>query len=422
VKRFLLALLALAAAVAGAWFVFQKEGEEQRRERAETRLLQFDARQVQALTWSVDGVPWRFEKQGESWRLVSPFRDNADPRSIQRLLGLPINAQAMQVIDDPAELSDYGLDPPVRRLELEGVDAPALRVGNKTPTADAYFAQVEGRPEVLVLDFMTGSALQVHPELLREATLTGLRRTEVNGLDLAWGDSAVRLEREGSAWWIVSPMRLPASSADVERLLGAIDETLAVGFVDDGEKDDPRFGFEGATALGVVVTTPSESRDLTFGSVEEGLRFVRRGDRASILIVQDESLAGLPSGLNDLVGRALTGVNRYRVRSFEYRTSAGTLSAARGEDDAWVREDGGRLDDGLVYRLLVGVLEARVEDWKPGAAGGGSPLATLEFGLEDGANDRIEFFAGRRARVESLPDVTFVTAGDPPAIPPALLR
>lgn len=421
-KRILIALLTLLVAAGVAWLVTRDQEQSARAERAQIRLLDFDARAVEAFTWSVDGDAWRFERDGDRWRVVSPVVDRADPGSVQRLFALALNADALQVIEDPADLADYGLDPPRRRLEVEGVDSPALRVGDKTPTSDGFFAHVEGRDEVLVLDYVTGRTLQVHPELMREATLTGARRGEITAIDIGWSDSTARLEREGESWWFVDPVRLPASASAVDRLLAALDETLVQGFIDDADPADPRFALEADSTLHLALQLDGTRRVLAFGATsEDGMRYTRLEGRDTVLLVPQEGLDGLPAGMQDLTARGLTAVNRYRVQRFDYRNGPASVSAARGDDGSWFSDDGRRLDDGQVYRLLVAVLEARVASWsvEPGTPGG-TPVASLSFEVEDSAADRIVFYPGRRARVDSLPDVLFVTAGDPPPVPAAL--
>ncbi len=423
-KRLLAGLLALLVVSAAAWFVLRRERQQQRAQRTESRLLQFDDREVSGLEIRREGRDWLFEQRDGRWYVTEPVDDLASAAGVRRLLSVVQQATVIETVEQTEDLAAYGLDPPLQSLQVVGPAVPALHLGDVTPLGDGVFARVEGRPGVLVLGRVEAETLRTPPEGLRDRSLTGLLGSEVIAVELRRGGASLRLERVDQTWWLTEPTRLPASIPAVDGLLGALDESPVVGFLDGVDEADPRFGLDSADTLRVTLQTSVARREVRIGAaVSEEARFAWRDDRPPVLAVLAEPLDAVVVDERRMASGTLTPFNRYRVTRFDYRVGADTLSAARDEGDVWVGEDGRRLDEGAVYGLLVGLLEARISGWI--AAEGepaGEATASLTFTLESGQGDRIEFFPDRRARVESLPHVLYRLPADPPAIPAGLRR
>jgi hypothetical protein len=410
-------VLALVGGV--AWFVLEQEARRAERERGQALLLEFDERAVVALTLTNRGEEWRFERRPHGWRVVRPVEDAADDVAVHELLAATRKTEVRDVIEQPEALSAYGLDPATSVLRIEGAGTAVLHVGNLTPPADAMYVRVEDRPGVLVVDRWEGLELGVVvPEALRDRSLTGLRASAITELGIERGGARVRLLREGESWWLAEPLRVPASSVEVDGLLAALGECRVVRFLDGADPRDPRFGL-GDGALRLVVRAGDSARTLILGAVDDAqTRYALRDDRATVLGVQQQPLESAPLAFDRLATTQLTNVNRYRVTRFEYRDRRSGLAAVREGERGWKRPDGRVLDEGRVYGLLAGLLGAPVSGWVEGEpAAGEAPAAALDLELEGGAKERIEFFSGRRARVGSVAGVTCRLRSEPPAVP-----
>lgn len=417
-RRLLVGLLALALAAGAAWVVLNREHERVRRDRAQARLLMFDARAVTGLELRIPGERWRFERGDDGWRVTRPVSDLASEDGIYDLLGLTQRVTVTETIEQPEALASYGLDPPFLTIEVLGPQVPALHIGTVTPLNDGVFARVEGRPGVLVIDRFEADAFRQPPQAFRERRLTGLLLSEVVAVDVRRGSKRLRLEREGDSWWLSEPVRVPASEPAVDRLLAALDETPVMGFRDEGTASDPQFGLSAADTWIVTLHTADRSQEVRIGSeAAEGARYALREDRSAILAVPVERLDVLTVDETVFASESLTSYNRYRVVRFDYRAGDGALSAARNEAGEWTASDGHVLDPGAVYGLLVRVLEAPVEGFDPPpAVEAAEPRATLEIAMEDGATDRITFWPDGRATVASLPHLRFRVSAAPPTI------
>ena len=406
-----------------AFAAFQWQRREARRDSADLRreatLLSFDYRAVTAITFETGGEVWRLESRGsQDWRIVSPIEDAADPRQVEGWLETLRRSQVTSTIEQPEPLASYGLDPPRLTVRLEGVDAPAFLLGGVVPTRDGAYASIAGRPGVRVVGFLLGSPL-TDPDLqsLRDRRLLDISPTDVAKLALEGPGDAVRLAREPGGWWVVEPVRVPAS----ERAVGALIEDLTAAqvsrFVDGTERSDPTFGLD-AEAPRLRVASDEVERVVQLGAdAGGGGRYCHRADRAPILVVDAGFLKGGTTAVAAWIDTKLTKVNRYHVRAFRYRRAGGVVDLKR-EGGAWRQLDGtGPVDEGEVYALLVDLLEAPVEGAESRAGDDRGDVAELIYELEDGSSGRIVWPTDREARRADLPGVAFRMVGPPPPIP-----
>ncbi len=418
-RRVLVALLAVIILAAVLVVVRRRDERQDRLARAEAQLLEFDDRQLTGFTVTVHGRPWKFERSGNEWRLASPVADVVDSEAVGDFLRSARVTQVTRVIEDPEALSAYGLDPPVASIRLEGVAAPVLDIGDAASTGDVVFAKVSGRPGVLALDITRGGRLaRIDPNRLRESSLTGMSRTEVVGIEIVSGERSLGLERGSDGWWLTSPVRLPASDVRVDALLDGLEKSKIDQFVDDAAPDDAALGL-GRGAAAIVLRGSGRTRRITLGGpAGPGQRYASRGDRPHPMAVAASVVDALPLDPKALVEPRLTKVNRYTVTRFSYRSGEASLEAARGGKDSWKTASGTGIAAEDVYGLLARLLDARTSGWEAVAMRPApAPSATLEFEVEGGRRDRLDFLPGGRALVASLPGVVFTLAAPPPPVP-----
>lgn len=413
-RRIALAVGVLVA-VATVLVVLQgRQAREQRAERREGRLLQFDDRRVDAFTVTENGAAWRFERHGGGWRLTAPIDDAASTDAIEKLFSAARRAPVTRAIESPEALSSYGLDPARVVLALHGVDAPPLSVGDPDPTGEGVFARVEGRPGVLVLHMPEASALRyLSAERLRDPSPVGVVRADVRSIALATGADEVRLEKSASGWWITAPRRLPASDAAVEAVLGALDKLSIRALDDAADRRDPALGLGGA-ARRIAMTTHDGTRTLTLGATRaDGSRAATRDDRETLMLLDAASLDGVPWGLGRLADTRLTKLNRFAVTRLAFASGAARVEGVREGESTWKAPDGSLLEAGSVLAFLVRAFDAPVAAWDAPAPTL-PPAATLDVDLEGQGHDRIEFWADGRARLASLPGAVAKLSGPIP--------
>jgi hypothetical protein len=313
-------------------------------------------------------------------------------------------------------LATYGLEPARVVLNLEGVPAPALHLGEADPTGEGVFARVEGRDGVLVVHLPEAGILQfLSANRLRDPSPIGAIRSDIEGLVLTDPSGATHVRKEADGWWMLAPRRLPASDAAVERVIAAL-EKLSIETLDDrADRGDPALGLS-APARRIAIETRSATLTLTIGAVlEGGTRAATRDDRATLMRLDAAALDGIPCDARGLADTRLTKLNRFAVTRLAFAGAAGAVAAEREGETTWKAPDGSLLKGDVIVAFLARALEAPVAAWDA-APPRGRPAAVLELTLDGGREERLEFWEDGRGRLASLPDATARLSQPVPAL------
>jgi len=412
-RRIVLALAAAGLLAAGFALVLRDRDRSARSARADARLPSFDDRQVTGLTLATREATWQVTRDGDRWRLASPVEDAADPKSVEAVIAAARRTRVVQAIQEPEALSAYGLDPPVATLTLAGVTVPALSIGQVAPTGEAVYARVAERAGVLLLAMPDAAPLVADPIMLRDRTIVDLARSEIDAIEIEPG--SLRIARNPGGWWIESPRRAPASTSQVDKLLGGLYAAKVAEWDDRGRPSDPRFGL-GAGATRVVLRYGSASCAVLLGAdAGGGRRFVAVEGRKPILLVQPAPLATGTIDAVSLRESRLTNVNRYAVTRMTYEAGDARLVANRADEASWTMEGGKSVAAETVLALLVKILEAPTKGWSDGGAVG-KPTAQLTYAVEGGGEGRVAFY-GSRATWDAVPGAVAELVAPPPAVP-----
>ena len=140
-NRHRLNLVLLAVVVALAALVYLKPAGQP--SHADQPLLDFNVASVQDIHLDLPGKPGiELKREGGGWRLTAPRAFGADPLTVQGLLDALDAARAAPVKGASADLSRYGLDKPLVRLQLDGRE---LDVGADEPVSGDRYMLAEGR-------------------------------------------------------------------------------------------------------------------------------------------------------------------------------------------------------------------------------------------------------------------------------------
>lgn len=415
-----LGIAAVLVVLAAAAFFWQgrKARVQENRERNEARLLSFDDRAVDGLDIRIHDTDHRLELRDRGWYLAGPVHDRADDDVVADLLSALKRSRVRRTLDQPEGLDSYGLDPPQVRIALRGTPAPILGLGDVIASQDGRFAFADDRAGVLVIEAFPGWPLMLESiDAFRQRTLTEGASGASASLTIRGPGSEVALSRAEDGWWIDRPRRLPASERAVTRLLDGLDAAEVVRFVDGADADDPAFGF--ANGSSIVFGGPDGTTEVRLGGAAgAGERYASRDDREAILVVPDDGLVDGPRSIESLLAERVTKVNRYHVIEFDYRAGQERY-ALRREGDVWRRDgaDGVVVEDGVAYGWLQRVLEARVDGWAEPPAPGVTPIAELRFTTESGVRDRVAWYPGGLAVLDSEPGFGLHLSRPLPAVP-----
>ena len=91
-------------------------------------------------------------KDETTWEIVSPSTEPADNRRVEDAVGRIARLNATRKIEQPGDLSAYGLAQPPLRIELRlSGSTRELLVGNKTPDNSSYYVKTPDAGTVYVV-------------------------------------------------------------------------------------------------------------------------------------------------------------------------------------------------------------------------------------------------------------------------------
>jgi len=177
---------------------------------------------------TVSGETLVLEREGRRWRISSPLPTRADPNAVAQHLSEIAGVRGEAVLlDDPDDVSAFGLNPPIARITVD-VDGQrlALLVGDRVGgTSQARYAMVEGVPSVIRIGASDVARLLGDPTAMVDHTGTDVSPADVTSVRVARGDDELLLQRRLDVW--ESPGRGVADADAVEQLLTVLTRTRA---------------------------------------------------------------------------------------------------------------------------------------------------------------------------------------------------
>lgn len=133
-----------------------KEKEEASEEAEKIYLTDFDADDVSAFSYMLNGEKLSFHKDGDDWVYDADTSVDLDEDSVKSLLTQAGKMTASEKLDEITNLSDYGLDDPENVITIEtSEDTVTLDVGNCNDMLSEYYIRKEGSDDVYLTDSTT---------------------------------------------------------------------------------------------------------------------------------------------------------------------------------------------------------------------------------------------------------------------------
>ena len=363
------------------------------------------------------------EKDGDRWRIVEPFPVNVDVTQVVSLSSSLANLEVQRVVAEPGDAPDleaFGLAAPAIEVGFgtaDGDDARLL-IGERSPAGNDLYATVAGSNRVLLISGFLDTTFDQTTFDLRDKSILDITRDQVDSLEVAGPDVAVRLRKADGEWSLVSPIEARADLGVADGLVGRLsngrmaaieEESAAADALGPYGLDDPR--------LTVTVGLGSSAATLLLGgTAPAGTVYARDGARDLVFTVE-ESLAGeLEQGVDEYRRKDLFAFRPFNATALEIEHEGGrwtfALEEAAGEEetDTWRRTapDTADVERADMDDLLAKLSNLRAESFQPtrDRTGLDAPATTIAVTFDDGERERVA--VGRTG------DDVFAVSGDEP--------
>src|SRR6202047_503632 len=210
--RTTLVLLAIAIALA-AFIVSLDRFSQNTRDRGEraAHVVEVNRTKIEGITIHNGEGVIKVKAEGDAWRMVAPWQDDADTSVIDQLLDAIQNLRPEDVITDLGKgdkkrqmLKDFGLNKSKLRLKLDGPRMPAeLVFGQDTAVPGRGYLRIEDDAAVLCVPHDLKNIVSKTPEDFRDHRMTPFLTTLINRAIFQVSGGEIELAKEQDNWEIV---------------------------------------------------------------------------------------------------------------------------------------------------------------------------------------------------------------------------
>jgi hypothetical protein len=341
------------------WSEHQKPSGDSK-ESADTSpaILKLDASAIIKLDLKKRGAePIALTKSGSGkWAITQPQPFGADQSLVSGMLSTLSSLSSQRVVDDKAaDVTRYGLNPPVLRLDITEKDNKTreLLVGDDTPTGSAAYAMVAGDPRVFTMAAYAKVSVDKSLNDLRDKRLLTVNPEKISRIELVRKNQDIEFGRNKDDWQILKPKPLRADSNRVSELIRQLTDAKM-----DLSSSDPK-----ETASAFANATPIATAKLTdeSGTQELQVRKKQVGTSSDAYYAKSSAVDGvyrINSDVGPALDRDLDDFRNKKIFDFgfvdpekiELHVGSKAHFLVRSGDDWWW--NGKKMDSGTVQSLI----------------------------------------------------------------------
>ena len=340
---------------------------------------------------------------GENWQLIEPNAADADAGVVGTVTSNLASLEVQRVVDEnPADLAQYGLNPP--RIDVafrvkDQQDFQRLLVGDKTPTGGDLFAKRPDETRVFLISSFLDLIFNKTPFDLRDKAILNFERDTADGIEIAGGSTDIQFAKNGTDWRIVTPVAVRADYAAVEELMTRLSSTQMQEVVAPEAGDLSAYGLD-RPAMTATVVSGSARATLLIGRADEdeGGRFAKDATRPEIFTVAESLFTDLAKDLPEYRLKDMFDARSWTADWVETRRGDETLSFEKSSDgeETWRNASGQTVDTAKVVDLLTKLSNVRAQSFEAAAhASLEMPAVTVTIRFDSDKTETVAF--GRSA-------------------------
>jgi hypothetical protein len=407
-KKFRLSLIYIAvAALLGAYIYFFERGPVKPKDEEKNKIFNSfvadDIRKIRVehfgATLTAMKVPIDMEKDSLGvWQITAPRKFKADENTLRTLLTTAGDFNPENVIENPADLVEYGLNSPTARctfINQAGVSF-VLTVGNKNVTDSNFYIKTADKKTVYLL---TASGIGLMTKGLddyRDHTFLKTDLVLAQKIELKYEGRNFAFEKgKDNNWNITRPIKTQADATKLRDLLTNVSNLRIEEFVDEQPSDLSIYGFddprcelkvwpsEGKAARGFIIGNKITKKDFCFAKPLDSLTVSR---------VRDFNAKMFDIKLNDYRDKTFLKFDAGQAKTLTLQHAGKKVVYQKASNGQWVSE--GRLQaNPEAVGVISDLSNALIQEFPEQGEGAGlqKPNYTAEAILNDGTSRTYHF-------------------------------
>ncbi|MEJ2007483.1 MAG: DUF4340 domain-containing protein [Acidobacteriota bacterium] len=344
-KKYLQTLIALAV-LAGLWGAFtyfgrKKSASSSKAKTASSQKL-FPVKRGHIVSFTLTPSKGRAVTcalNGKVWQITKPEKLATDSSTIDSFLSSLTSATPDEVVSEhPADLKEFGLDPPETTIEVRTNTKPSeftLRLGSSTPTSTGIYAQVGGEQRVITLASNMKGSLEKNLFALRNKKVVTLTSDNIQRIDVSSKNASYQLVKNADGIWdLMLPPPVRADRFGVEGLVDELGNASMKSIVSERKADPSRYGFSNPT-LTVHLSGPDGSQTVVLGKKDGSNYYAMNTAVAPVFTLGSDFLTQFQKKPSDLRSKSLFDFSTFEANKVTVVSPKGRQVFVQHKNSKW---------------------------------------------------------------------------------------
>ena len=372
-------LVLLITAVALGAFIFGLDrwsrSTRERRERA-AHVVNVTRANIQGFTIHNGDELIRVKAEGDAWKMIAPWQDDADAGVVDQLLDAIQSLRPEDVITDWGKiekkrqlLKDFGLNKSRLRLKLDGKQMPAeFLFGLDTAIQGESYLRIADDDAVYVINDDLKNIVSKKPEDFRDHRMTPFLTTLINRAIFRVSGGEIELAKEQDNWLLVRPIKGRASNDAVVDILTRMNQTQITKFVSDNSSNPGSFGLDSPSNVVTLFGDDGEKVEIQIGSPvpsNPGSVYAGLPQRKSVVEVGKAFANLFNITPNDLRDRKIARINPDLIDRVTIETADKPKIVLGRDESRWrfLSPTSAPANADSITRLVQGINDGEVSDF-----------------------------------------------------------
>ncbi len=332
-----------------------------------------------------------FTRESDAWILTDDADKKLKASVVDELAFELASINAEQKLENPGEISQYGLDRPLAMINISyGEEGKSFVIGNKTHIGDMYYFQIMDDEDVYAISTDKVNALTKTLADYRDKAIITMTPDNIREVVVKNGNDKTVYVKDGENWTITQPTGIKADSKKIEEnIVSPLSYLTVLEFV----AGDDYTGHGIATEEKVVYVEDNEgnSERIVIGNRRDnGEYYIKTSSSPEIYKVEGSSLEFVELSVFDFADTSVFDISVDDLASASIKTQDAVynLSVANGVykvNDIEILKD-------KFTAMYENISSLTADSYYSGWVGGNAEI-TIDYTLNDGNSGKVEFIS-----------------------------